>query len=77
MNDSDSQTGFRKEIEIKPWGTIVIELCEGKDGLNELRIIYNGNFPENYRRNVETVLRNKKYLKNLSVFKVPVKNKLQ
>ena len=77
MNDSDYQTGFRKEIEIRPWGTIIIELCEGKGELNELRIIYKGNFPENYRRNVEAVLRNKKYLRNLSVVKIPENNKFQ
>ena len=30
MNDADSRIGFRKEIEIKPWGTVIIELCEGE-----------------------------------------------
>jgi hypothetical protein len=77
MNDSDSQTGFHKEIEIKPWGTVIVELCQGKGQINELRIIYNGNFPESYRRNVEAVLRSKKYLRNLSVVKIPEKDEFQ
>ena len=77
MTDIQSKIRFRREIEIDPWGKVIIEIFEGKGDVHDLQIVYDGDFPESYRRKIEAVLRKKDYLKNLSVIKIPGRKKFQ